>query len=233
MIRRRDYDLALLTSRVPGFFTRFGFVEAPAVLGYQCPATALSRLTLPPPYTLEKLDYYSHWPVMARIYQEYSACRTGMQVRDTRFWESWPRRGTFPHGFSQNLDAIGLLAMAQGRPAAYLAAQCQPDQPHMTVTDFAHLNDAPEAILPLLRAAANAYLEQGGRRVVIHTGSQAPVLQLLEAQSVPIELEVGQGLMALVTNREWLKPSGFRNDGEAIRNLFFSSAPVMWHRDGY
>jgi predicted acetyltransferase len=231
--RRRNYDLAILTTQVPDFFRRFGFIEAPAVLGYECPATALARLQAPEEYRLERLSYHEHWPLLDAIYREYSDSRTGMQVRDARFWESWPRRGTFPQGFSSGLDATGLLAMRGDTPVAYLAAQQQPDQSNMTATEFAHLNDAPEAMLLLLRHMAEDYLASGGRRVVLQTGGQAPVLGLLSEQNVPLELEVGQGLMAAILRNSWIKPCGFRSAQDAIQNLFFPSVPVLWHRDGY
>ncbi len=173
------------------------------------------------------------WSSLDAIYREYSDSRTGMQVRDERFWESWPRRGTFPYGFSANLDALGMLAHRDGRAVAYLAAQTQADQANLTVGEFAHLNDDAPALLPMLRSAAESWRATGGRRVIIQTGGQAPVLQLLEAQSVPHELAVGQGVMVLVTGRNWLKPAGFRDEQDAIRNLFFAEVPVMWHRDGY
>jgi hypothetical protein len=103
----------------------------------------------------------------------------------------------------------------------------------MNITEFAHLNAEPTAMLPLLRAVADAYLGVGGRRVVIQTGGQAPVLSLLAEQNVPLELEVGPGLMVLVVSQRWLKDAGFRTVNEAIGHLFFAQVPVMWHRDGY
>jgi hypothetical protein len=156
-----------------------------------------------------------------------------MQVRDARFWESWPRRGTFPYGFSSSLDAIGLYAQHDGHAVAYLAAQSQADQANLSITEFAHLNDHANALLPLLKAAGELWWGGGGRRVIIQTGGDTPVLKLLAAQSVPLELAVGQGLMTLVVDRGWIKPAGFRNQEEAIRHLFCAEVPVMWHRDGY
>ncbi len=233
LVRKWNYDLALLTTRVPGFFARLGFLEAPAVIGHQCPASALARLEPPAGYTLARLDYYEQWPTIAAIYREYSHLRTGMQFREDRFWETWPLRGTFPLGFSNEIGSLGFSAHHHGRMVAYLAAQLLPDMPQLAVTEFAHLNDHAEAMLPLLKAAAEKYMETGGRRVLLYTGGHAPVLKLLGAQLVPYELDVAQGLMIQVTNRKWIRPSGFTSLDEALQNLFYPAIPVMWHRDGY
>jgi len=233
LIRRRPYDLALITTRVPGFFARLGFEDVPAVIGYQCPATALARLEVPGEYAVQRLDYHEQWPLIAQIYREYSQLRTGMQVREDRFWETWPVRGTFPIGFSSELGSLGMIATLENRLVAYLAAQLLADMPHLTVTEFAHVNDHPGAMLVLLKAAAENYLRTGGRRVQMITGGHAPVLTLLAAQNLPIEADVGQGLMVLVTNRKWIKSAGFRNVRDAVQNLFFAEIPVVWHRDGY
>lgn len=232
-VRRRGYDLAILTTRVPGFFVRLGFEEVPAVIGYQCPATGLARLEVPQGYEIQRLDYHEQWPLLAEVYREYSACRTGMQVRESRFWETWPVRGTFPIGFSSELGSMGMIATQGGRIVAYLAAQLLPDMPHLQVTEFAHLNDHAGAMLVLLKAAAENYLTTGGRRVVMTTGGHAPALKLISAQGIPTEADIGQGLMVMVTNRRWIKPAGFRNLRDAIQNLFFAELPVLWHRDGY
>jgi GNAT superfamily N-acetyltransferase len=233
MVRRKDYDLAILTTRVPGFFARLGFIEAPAVLGYQCPATGLSRMTVPEEYTLQRLDYHEMWPALAAVYREYSEQRTGMQVREDRFWETWPLRGTFPIGFSREAGSVGFVAMVGDASVAYLGAQDIEDMPYLAVTEFAHRNDHAGAALGLLKTAALRYLTKGGRRVVIRAGRDAPVLNLLEEQAVPIDLDVGQGLMVMVTNKRWVKPAGFRNVDDALQNLFFADPPAMWHRDGY
>ena len=232
-VRRRDYDLAILTTRVPGFFARLGFEEVPVVMGYQCPASGLTRLEVPGDYEIQRLDYHEQWPILADIYREYSEARTGMQVREPRFWETWPLRGTFPIGFSSELGSTGLIATEGDRMVAYLAAQLLPDMPHLAITEFAHLNDHPRAMLTLLRAATDRYREAGGRRIVLLTGGHAPVLKLIAAQGIPIEADVGQGLMVMVTNKRWIKPAGFRNERDAIQNLFFAELPVLWHRDGY
>jgi predicted acetyltransferase len=232
-VRRHDYDLAILTTRVPGFFVRLGFEEVPVVMGYQSPATGLARLEVPDNYTIQRLDYHEQWPLVADIYREYSEARTGMQVREARFWETWPLRGTFPIGFSSELGSLGLIATEGDRMVAYLAAQLLPDMPHLSITEFAHLNDHSRAMLALLKAATERYLETGGRRIVLLTGGHAPVLRLIEEQGIPIESDVGQGLMVMVTNKRWIKAAGFRNEREAIQNLFFADLPVLWHRDGY
>ena len=233
LVRKRGYGLAMLTTQVPGFFVRLGFTGVPAAIGYQCPASALARLETVAEYQVERLDYNADWPTLGAIYREYSDGRTGMQLRDVRFWESWPRRGTFPHGFSSSLDAIGLLARREGRVAAYLAAHGGADPATLTVTDFAHCDEEPEALLPLLQNAANLWRTAGGRRVVIHSGGEAPVLRLLEAQGVPLELDIGQGLMALIVHQQWIKAAGFRDQQDALQGLFPSGRPLMWHRDGY
>lgn len=233
IIYRGGYDLAILTTRVPGFFARLGFEEVPAVIGYQCPATGLARLEVSDSYSVQRLDYFEQRSALAQIYDEYSQHRTGMQVREERFWETWPLRGTFPIGFSSELGSLGLIAVHAGRLVAYLAAQLLPDMPHLSVTEFAHLNDHPGAMLALLKAAAENYTAVGGRRVLLITGGAAPVLKLIEGQEVPIEVDVGQGLMAMVANKKWIAPAGFSNVREAIQNLFFSEIPVLWHRDGY
>ena len=163
--------------------------------------SALSRLG----YDVAPMDYYEQWPTIAAIYREYSYQRTGMQFREDRFWETWPLRGTFPLGFSHEIGSLGFAAYREGRMVAYLAAQQLPDMPHLAVTEFAHLNDHPEAMLVLLHAAARKYLEIGGRRMLLHTGGQAPVLKLLEAQAVPYEADSAQGLMIQVTNKKWIR----------------------------
>jgi len=233
MIRQRGYDIAMLTTRVPGFFARFGFREVPKVDGFECPVSALVRLNIPNPCAIEKLDYNHHWPALAAIYHQYSFGRTGMQVRDMRAWETWPRRGTFPYGFSSQLDACGLMGVVQGQNVAYLAAHCPPEQRHMTVTELAHLRGHEQAAVALLRAAAQRFLATGANRAVFQTGGGTPVLRILEQQRVPLQLEVGPGLMVLFPNTDWIKSAGLRNPDEAIEHLFRSPIPVMWHRDGY
>lgn len=233
MIRQHGYHLAMLTTRIPRFFQRFGFREVPQNIGFECPATALARMAVEGGYRVERLDYNRHWPALAAIYHQYSMGRTGMQVRDMRYWETWPRRGTFPHGFSYQLDAIGLVVIANDQLVAYLAAHSPPDQPHLTVSELAHLSGHEHAGLVLLRSAAEAFLQKGAGRVVIHVGGDAPVLSLLEARNVPFEVEVGPGLMVLIPNRDWVRHVGFRNVDDAIEHLFRSALPVRWHRDGY
>jgi predicted acetyltransferase len=233
VVRRHRYDLALITTRVPGFFARIGFEEVPAVIGHQCPASALARIEAADAYEIHKLDYSEQWPIVADIYREYSELRTGMQVRDERFWETWPVRGTFPIGFSSELGSLGMIATQEDHMVAYLAAQQLPDMPHLSITEFAHLNARSDAMLALLKAAAQRYVQTGGRRIVMITGGHAPVLKLIEAQGVPVEADTGQGLMVMVTNKKWIRPAGFRNVRDAIQNLFFSEIPVLWHRDGY
>ncbi len=232
-IRRWNYDLALLTTRVPGFFARLSFLEAPVVIGHQCPARGLQRLPVPSGYRLAPLDYYEQWPTLAAIYREYSYQRTGMQLREDRFWESWPRRGTFPLGYSNEVGGLGYVAYAGNEIVAYLAGQILPDMPHLAITEFGHLNDHPEAMLVLLQQAAQYYLQTGGRRVLIYTAGGTPVLKLLEQHQVPFETDTAQGLMAKVISRKWIRPAGFRNVHDATNNLFFPSIPVLWHRDGY
>jgi hypothetical protein len=78
-----------------------------------------------------------------------------------------------------------------------------------------------------------AFLEKSRGRVILHVGGNAPVLALLEAEHVPLEVEVGPGLMVLVPNRGWVRPAGFRNVDDAIEHLFRSEPPIRWHRDGY
>jgi len=233
LVRRWKYDVALVTTRVPGFFARLGFLEVPAVIGHQCPARGLERMRLSAEYQLAPLDYHQQWPTLAAIYREYSHQRTGMQYREDRFWETWPLRGTFPLGFSNEIGGMGLTAFLGGQMVAYLAAQMLPEIPHLSVTEFAHANDHPEAMLVLLQEAARRFLQRGGRRVMLYTGGAAPVLKLLEDREVPVEGHVAQGLMIAVTNRKWVRASGFGSVDEAIQNLFHSAIPVMWHRDGY
>jgi len=233
MIRQRGYDLAMLTTRIPGFFARFGFREVPKVDGFECPSTALARLQVTTPCNIEKLDFNQHWPALAAIYHQYSQGRTGMQVRDLRAWETWPRRGTFPYGFSSQLDACGLLGVVRGQNVAYLAGHSPPEQRHLSVQELAHLRGHEQAALSLLKAAAQRFLDIGAGRTVIQTGGGTPVLRLLEEQRVPLQLEVGPGLMILFPNVEWIRAAGFRSPGEAIEHLFRSPIPVMWHRDGY
>jgi hypothetical protein len=64
-------------------------------------------------------------------------------------------------------------------------------------------------------------------------GGDAPVLNLLERRRVPVQVEIGPGLMVLVPNGEWIRRAGFRDQDDAIEHLFRSPIPVMWHRDGY
>jgi len=233
LVRQRGYDLAMLTTRVPGFFAHFGFKEVPKVDGHACPVTALAGLSVPEPCTVEKLDYEHHWPALAAIYHQYSQGRTGMQVRDMRAWETWPRRGTFPHGFSSHLDACGLMGVVKGQHVAYLAAESPPGQQQLTVTDLAYLPRCEQAGLTLLRAAAQRFRESGAARAILHMGGEASLLPLLEQQRVPLQAEVGPGLMVLIANSVWLRPAGFRSADEAIEHLFRSPVPVVWHRDGY
>jgi predicted N-acetyltransferase YhbS len=233
LMRQRGYELAMLTTRVPSFFARFGFREVPKVDGFECPASALARLEIGTPCTIEKLDYNRHWPALAAIYHQYSEGRTGMQVRDLRFWETWPRRGTFPYGFSYQLDACGLVGLVNGQLVAYLAAHSPPEQRHLSVTEVGHLRRQEEAALALLREAARRFLETGGGRAVLQMGGSAPVLDRLERQRVPVQVEVGPGLMVLIPNGDWIRPAGFGDQDDAIEHLFRSAVPVMWHRDGY
>jgi predicted N-acetyltransferase YhbS len=233
LIRQRGYELAMLTTRVPGFFARFGFREVPKVDGFECPASALARLEIEAPCTIEKLDYNRDWPALAAIYHQYSQGRTGMQVRDLRSWETWPRRGTFPYGFSAQLDACGLVGVVNGQRVAYLAAHSPPEQRHLSVTELAHLRRHDQGAVTLLREAAQQFLKSGGGRAILQMGGDAPVLNLLERQRVPVQVEVGPGLMVLVPNGEWIRRAGFRDQDDAIEHLFRSPIPVMWHRDGY
>jgi GNAT superfamily N-acetyltransferase len=233
LIRQRGYDLAMLTTRIPRFFERFGFREVPQCMGYQCPAAGLARVEVSDTYTVEKVDYNRHWPALAAIYHQYSLGRTGLQVRDMRYWETWPRRGTFPHGFTYELDATGLIALANGQMVAYLAAYCPPDLPHLTIAELAHLSGHDQAALLLVRDAARSFLQKGAGRAIIHIGGDAPLLPLLEAQKVPFEPEAGPGLMILIPNRGWLRAAGFANADDAVEHLFRSTPPIRWHRDGY
>lgn len=233
LIRQRGYDLSMLTTRVPDFFSRFGYREVPKVSGYECPASALARLSVEGGFSIYKLNYQEHWPALAALYHNYSRGRTGMQMRDMRFWETWPRRGTFPHGFSSELDATGLVAVASDQMVAYLAGHSPPEQPHLSVTELAHLEGQGQAALALLREVARRFLARGAGRAVLQIGGNAPVLRLLEQQQVPLELEVGPGLMVLIPRRDWLREAGFRSAEDAIEHLFRSPSPVLWYRDGY
>ena len=233
MIRQQGYDLAMLTSRVPGFFTRLGFREVPKMDGYACPVSALARPSVTDAYVVEKLDYNSHWPAIAAVYDKYSEARTGLQVRDLRFWETWPRRGTFPYGFSSQLDALGLVALLGGNLVAYLAAHIPLEQPHVTISELGHLRGHEQAALVLLQAAAQHFLSVGPSRAVLHVGGNAPIIPLLEAQHVPLQAEVGPGLMVLITSKGWLHEAGFRSADEAVEVLFRSPPPILWQRDGY
>lgn len=233
LIRQQGYDLGMLTTRLPDFFSRFGFREVPKVAGYECPASALARLPVATACSIERLDYQRHWPALAALYHQYSQGRTGMQVRDMRFWETWPRRGTFPHGFSSQLNAIGLVAVVDGQLVAHLAAECPPEHPHLSVTEFAHLRGHEQAGCALLQAAADRFLDTGSGRAVIRTGGDAPILALLEAHGVPLQVEVGPGLMVLIANKEWMREAGLRSANDAIEDLFRSAPPILWHRDGY
>ena len=233
MVKQRGYGIAMLTTRVPGFFLRLGFREVPKFDGFECPTSGLARLQIADPCTIEKLDYNHHWPALAAIYHQYSYGRTGMQLRDMRAWETWPRRGTFPYGFSSQLDACGLMGVVKRQNVAYLAAHSPPDQPHVTVTELAHLRGHEQAALALLQAAARRFLANGANRTVIQTGGGTPVLRLLEEQRVPLQVEVGPGLMVVFPNMDWVKGAGFRSADEAVEYLFRSPIPAMWHRDGY
>jgi ribosomal protein S18 acetylase RimI-like enzyme len=233
LIKQQGYDLAMLTTRVPRFFERLGFREVPKFDGYECPASALARLEVSADYSVRQLDYNRDWRAIAAIYGSYSSGITGMQVRDARFWETWPRRGTFPHGFSSRLGAIGLLAVKGNAAVAYLAANAAMEQAHLAVMDLAHLRGHEQAALMLLQEAAQRYLSSGSGRAVLHVGGNAPVMGSLRAAGVSLEVEVGPGLMVLVTNRDWLRAAGFRNADDAIEGLFRSSPPYLWHRDGY
>ena len=233
MIKQQGYDLAMLTTRVPRFFERFGFREVPKLDGYECPASALARLKVDGRYSVESLDYNRDWRAIAAIYQNYSSGLTGLQIREPRFWETWPRRGTFPLGFSSRLGAIGLVAMKGSDIVAYLAANATMEQAHLAVTDLAHLRGHEEAALMLLQEAAQRYLTTGSGRAVLQIGGNAPILKPLRAAGVPLEIEIGPGLMVLVTNRDWIRKAGFKNLDDAIEGLFRSSPPYLWTRDGY
>jgi predicted N-acetyltransferase YhbS len=233
LVRQQRYDLAMLTTRLPRFFARFGFRGVPKVNGYECPVSALARVSATDAYSVQRLDYNRDWPAIAAIYDQYSQGRTGMQVRDARFWETWPRRGTFPYGFSSQLDAIGLVAALEGQAVAYVAAHVPPEQAHVVVPDFGHLPGHEEAALLLLQLVGKHFLSLGAKRAVLQTGGSAPVLALLEEQQVPLQVEAGPGLMVLVPNRAWMREARLRNANEATDRLFRSSPPAMWHRDGY
>jgi predicted N-acetyltransferase YhbS len=232
VIRQQKYDMAMLTTRVPEFFLRFGFREVPKVDGFECPSSALARLEVDG-YDVQPLDYSRDWRAIGHIYQMYSAGITGMQVRDSRFWETWPRRGTFPHGFSSRLGGIGLLATREEQLIAYLAGSMSVEQAHLSVSDLAHRPGHADAALRLLREAAQRYLTSGSGRAVLQVGGNAPVIPLLRATGVPVEVEVGPGLMVLITNREWTGRAGFKKVDDAIDGLFRSEPPILWHRDGY
>jgi len=233
MIRQQGYDLAMLTTRLPGFYARFGFREVPKMDGYECPVSALARISVVDVYSIEKLDYNRQWPAVAAIYERYSQGRTGLQVRDTRFWETWPRRGTFPYGFSSQLDALGLGARVDGQLVAYLAAHISPEQPQLSVSELGHLHGHEQATLALLQAAAEHFLPMGAQRAIVRVGGNAPIVPLLEAQHIPLHVEAGPGLMVLVANRGWMREAAFHTPDEAIEGLFCSSPPILWHRDGY
>jgi len=233
LVRRRGYQMAMLTTRVPDFFTRFGLREVPKVDGFECPTSALARVEVRDWCEIAKLDYNHHWPALAAIYHQYSQGRTGMQVRDLRTWETWPRRGTFPYGFSSQLDACGLVGIVDGQNVAYLAAHNPPEARHMTVSEVAHLRGHEQAALALLHAAAERFLAVGTSRALLQTSGGTPLLRLLEEQRVPLQVDVGPGLMVLFPNMDWIRPSGFRNPDEAVEHLFRSPIPVLWHRDGY
>jgi predicted N-acetyltransferase YhbS len=233
LIKQQDYDMGMLTTRLPDFFSRFGFREVPKISGFECPARALSRLEPANLYSIHQLDYSRDWRAVATIYRQYSVGLTGLQVRDYRFWETWPRRGTFPHGFSPRLGAIGLLAAQGEEVVGYLAASVSPEQDHLSVTDLAHLPGHEQAGLALLREAAVNYLSGATGRAVLQLGGNAPLMAHLHTAGVPLEVEVGPGLMVLIPNRRWLATAGLRNVKDALERLFRSSPPVLWHRDGY
>ena len=233
LIRHQGYGLAMLTTRIPRFFARFRFREVPKIGGYECPASALARMSLVHDYSVERLEYGQVWPEVASVYHEYSQGQTGMQVRESRFWETWPRRGTFPHGFSSRLGAIGVGARLGRKLAAYAAAHIPPEEPRLAVTELAHRRGHEDAALVLLRQAAHEFLAHHSGRAVMQIGGSAPVLTLLQGRRVPVEVETGPGLMVLFPSRDWLRPAGFRSVEDAIEHLFRSSPPNMWHRDGY
>jgi len=232
LVRQQGYDMAMLTTRLPDFFARFGFREVPKVDGFECPSAALTRLETDG-YAVAPLDYSRDWRTISSVYQLYSVGQTGMQVRDQRFWESWPRRGTFPQGFSSRLGAIGLLAVRGEEVVAYLAAGMSSEQSHLTVSDLAHRPGHDDAGLFLLREAAQRYLASGSGRTVLQVGGSAPVIARLRKAGVAVEVEVGPGLMVLITNRDWVTRAGFRNVDDAIEGLFRSEPPILWQRDGY
>jgi|GEM_PF-1604580 len=233
LIRQQGYELTMLTTQVPRFFSRFGFREVPKFDGYECPATALSRLNVGNDISVQQLDYNRDWRIVQHIYQTFSIGMTGMQVRDRRFWETWPRRGTFPHGFSARLGAMGLLALRDDRPVAYIAAHSTPDQDYLAVRDIAHLPNQEDAALLLLKESAQRFLSAGSGRAVLYLGGSQPLVRSLQDAAVPLTVEIGPGLMVLVPNRDWLKGVGFRNAEDAIEHLFRSDPPILWHRDGY
>jgi predicted N-acetyltransferase YhbS len=233
LVKRQGYDLAMLTTRVPNFFARFGFREVPKIAGFECPASALARLDLAPHCSIEELDYSRDWRTIHSIYSRYSVGLTGLQVRDARFWETWPRRGTFPHGFSPRLGAIGLLGSVGGQAVGYVAAHVTPDQEHLTFTQIGHLPGHEEVALALLAEGAKRYLSVSSGRAVLHIGGNEPVAARLGAARVPLTVEVGPGLMVYFPNRDWLRPAGLRNPDQAIEHLFRSDPPILWHRDGY
>ncbi len=232
LIRQQGYDMAMLTSRVPAFFTRFGFREVPKVDGFESPPSVLAQIEVDG-YDVRSLDYGDDWRAIGHVYRLWSVGLTGMQVRDSRFWETWPRRGTFPHGFSSRLDAIGLLAVKDGELAAYLAGHMSVEQSHLTISDLAHRPGHEDAALLLLRRAAERYLSSGSGRAVIQVGGNAPIIRRLRMVGVPMDVEVGPGLMVLITSQDWIKRAGFRQVDDAIEGLFRSDPPVMWQRDGY
>ena len=232
VIRQQGYDIAMLTTRLPGLFRRFGFREVPKVDGFECPSSALARLEAEG-YALQSLEYNRDWRAISHIYQLYSIGMTGLQVRDARFWETWPRRGTFPHGFSSRLGAIGLLAVKGEELAAYLAGSMSVEQSHLLVSDLAHRPGHEQAALLLLCEAAQRYLSSGSGRTVLQVGGNAPVIAHLRRAGVPLEVEVGPGLMVLITNKDWVGRAGFGSPDDAIEHLFRSDPPIMWHRDGY
>lgn len=232
-IRHQGYDLAMLTTRVPRFFARFGFREVPKINGYSCLAPGLVGLETDRQWPIEPIEYARDWRSLARVYAQYAYGRTGMQVRDARFWETWMRRGTFPVGFSSQLGAIGLKAVGGEGVTAYLAAGIPPEDPHLAISEIACLPGCEEAALALLAEVGRRFLATSSGRAVIRLGGDAPVLDSLRARGVSLEVETGPGLMVLVANRGWLKEAGLRNPEDAVERLFRASPPVLWHRDGY
>jgi len=233
IIRERGYDMALLTTRLPRFFARFGFREVPRISGYACPASALARLSVDSLWSLERIDYSQHWRALAGVYHQYSYGRTGLQVRDERFWESWPRRGTFPHGFSAAMDAMAWMAVRGDQVLAYTAAHCAVEDRHLSVTELAHLPGCADAALALLRLVGESFCKGGSGRAILQVGGSAPVLDLLREQRVPVEVEVGPGLMVWIPNRGWLRDLGLRSVDDAVERLFRPPVPVLWQRDGF